>query len=217
MLRWWDRQQVARNGRRESVEDRIGLIGYAYELTDSEFHPSKALLGVHRSLDFLGHGASKWTDERDKFVNMLVHLDDQGEKCGVRVLVLDPKSPMCLQTSAQLFPDDPHKWPRKILHSLQVLGALEDTYDKLKVKVYKHKPVFRLTIIDGATAIIGHYRNYRRDSDHSPLLVFSSDADWSFFTPFQLLYDAEWNAALTVDWEAVAEQMDELGIERMGG
>jgi hypothetical protein len=216
MFRWRDRQQ-AHGSRRESVEDRIGLVGYAYELTDSEFHPSRALLDVHQSLDFLGHGASKWTDEKDKFVDMLIHLDDQGEKCGVRVLVLNPKSPMCLETSALLFPDDPYKWPRKILHSLQVLGALEDKYGKLEVKVYEHKPVFRLTIIDGATAIIGHYRNYRRDSNHSPLLVFSSDADWSFFTPFQLLYDAEWNAALHVDWEAVAKQVDELGVERVSG
>lgn len=200
----------------ESVQARTGLAGYDADLVDSKFHPSEVLTKVHQGLDFLGHGASKWTTQRDKFADMLLHLDDEGERCGVRMLVLDPASPICRDTSEMLFPDDPQKWPRKILRSLQVLGKLEARYENnLEVKVYKHKPVFRLTIIDGSTAIVGHYRNYHRDSNDTPLLVFRKGPEWSFFTPFQALYDAEWNAARPVNWQAVDHQLDELGVERV--
>jgi hypothetical protein len=199
----------------EGVHERTGLAGYSYELTDSEFHPSKVLPNIHQGLDFLGHGASKWTTERDRFVDMLVHLDDEGERCGVRLLLLDPSSEPCLENSARLFPEDPQKWPKKILRSLQSLGDLEEDHHNLEVKVYKYKPIFRLTIVNGVTAVIGHYRNYHRDSDASPLLVIHKGPGWSFFGPFQQLFEKEWHAAYPVDWEGVARQADELGVKRL--
>jgi hypothetical protein len=65
--------------------------------------------------------------------------------------------------------------------------------------------VFRITIIDRQDAIVGHYRKYQSGSESSPLLLIGAAPTWSFFTPFQMLFRAEWDAAEAVDWQKLHE------------
>jgi hypothetical protein len=199
-----------------AIEAITGLRGVRETLNGSEFHPSTALSGIYHSLDFMGHGASKWTCEERQFADMLIRLEDAGSHGKVRLLLLSPASDACLDTSAKLFPEDPHHWPRKIVKSLFVAREFMSHHSNLEIAMYDHKPVFRLTIIDGRMAIVGHYRNYHRDSDASPLLIFEEGPEWSFSRPFQQLFDTEWMAGRPPDWEAIEKQAEKVGVTIAG-
>jgi hypothetical protein len=209
------RRRIER-GSYPGIDVVTGLRGFRDTLNGSEFHPSLALASINHSLDFMGHGASKWTCEERQFAEMLIRLEDAGSHGKVRLLLLNPASDACLDTSAKLFPEDPLHWPRKIVQSLFVARGVMEHHNNLEITIYDHKPVFRLTIIDGRLAIVGHYRNYHQDSDASPLLIFEEGPEWSFSRPFQQLFDTEWKAGRPPDWDAIESQAGELGVASVG-
>ena len=192
------------------IEEATGLEGFRTELGGSDMHPREAIEAVQRNLDFMGHGASKWSAQVDQMAAMLLRLSDTPTG-RVRMLVLNPVSDICQSKSRVRYPHDPGKLPRKILTSLQRLEALAKIHDNLHIKLYDHEPIFRLTIIDHDLVIVGHYRNYLRGSEATPLLVINARFDWTFYLPFNRLFEAEWEAAADVDWEMVHDQADEYG------
>lgn len=189
------------------IEQTTGLKGFRAALGDSDMDPVFALERVNSSLDFMGHGASKWSSQRDKMREMLVRISNGGEDCRVRMLVLDPFDNECSAAAARQTPQDPQHHKRKLITSLLRMEELIE-HNNFFVRLYDHPPKFRITIIDGEEVIIGHYRNYLHqvdsgDSAASPLLIFGRGPEWSFANPFRLLFDHEWNKSISVDWDQV--------------
>jgi hypothetical protein len=188
-----------------------GLKGVRKALSGSEMHPKEALETIETSLDFMGHGASKWSDQTDKMHKMLLRVRDNGG--AVRMLVLDPRCNDCVESSRTRFPDDPAFLPRKITKSLLKLERLAKVHPNLTIRLYTHQPIFRITIIDRREVVVGHYRSYQSGSEASPLLLIGARAEWSFFTPFQMLFRFEWDAADDVEWQELhtyAQMLDLL-------
>jgi len=184
----------------EQLEAYTGLADYWHQLEDSDQHPRDKLNEIRASLDFMGHGGSKWTKERDQFSSMLGRIGNNRGKA--RMLLLNPQCKIARKKSEIRF-GHPHELPRKVATSLLTIGSLQRTYDNLQVKLYSHMPHFRLTIVDRRMAIVGHYRSYDRDSEGTPLLAWENAADWSFFTSFVAYFDHEWDAADDVDWDTI--------------
>lgn len=195
------------------LEEVTGLESFREALGASEMHPQEAIDKIHVSLDFMGHGASKWSAQSDQMHSMLRRLTDRDAEVGrARMLILDPESGECQQSSKVRFPDDPDALPRKIVCSLLELERLEKVHKNLHLRLYSHRPAFRITIIDHSFVVAGHYRNYQRGSEATPLLVIKADPDWSFYSPFQVLFNAEWRAAERVDWPKVHALAAKLGV-----
>jgi hypothetical protein len=189
------------------IEESTGLLGFRKKLSGSDMEPKDLLDRVEQSLDFMGHGASKWSHEPDKMREMLLRISNLGKACRVRMLVLDPFDAQCQEAAARQTPGDPLHHKRKIIASLLRMEQL-CTHDNFELRLYDHPPKLRITIIDHALAIVGHYRNYlidsdRADSAESPLLAFSGRPSWSFISPFQLLFDHEWDKGIEVSWDDI--------------
>jgi hypothetical protein len=189
-----------------------GLKGVRKALSRSEMHPKGALETIETSLDFMGHGASKWSDQTDKMHKMLLRVRDNGG--AVRMLVLDPRCKDCVESSRTRFPDDPAALPRKITMSLLKLERLAKAHSNLTIRLYTHQPIFRITIIDRREVVVGHYRSYQSGSEASPLLLIGARAEWSFFTPFQMLFRFEWDAAYDVKWRELHDYAQTLDLLR---
>jgi hypothetical protein len=169
-----------------------GLESFRPALGKSDLRPEEALNTLKKSLDFMGNGASKWSDQAPEMRKMLYRLEGVGEGGKARMLVLNPLGRFLRNNPAER---------QKILKSLMVLDRLRQDHSNLAVKVYDHRPTFRITLMDGDRAIVGHYRNYQEDSVKSPLLIFFLDESWSFFSPFKLLFDHEWKNGKAPDWD----------------
>ncbi len=194
-------------GKWDGIEVSTGLLGFRDKLSGSDMEPKALLHRIEQSLDFMGHGASKWSHEPEKMREMLLRISNLGSACRVRMLVLDPFDAKCQEAAALHSPTEPLHDKRKIVKSLLRLEEL-CSHDNFELRLYGHPPKLRITIIDHALAIIGHYRNYlidadRADSAESPLLAFSGRPNWSFISPFQLLFDHEWEKGIEVSWEDV--------------
>ncbi len=202
----------------EGITKSTGLREFRDALEGSVFDPRNALGAINHTLDFMGHGASKWSREKPQMRAMLLRLTNNGAGCGVRLLVLDPLGDACRLASRQQSPTDLDHHQRKILRSLLRLESLLEDFPKnLQIKLYDHQPNFRITIIDRTHAVIGHYRSRAvdlggEDSAASPLLVFDSTAEWSFLTPFQLLFDREWENSVDVLWAEIHNKARALDI-----
>jgi hypothetical protein len=193
----------------ENLEAHTGLCDYWRRLDASEERPRERLDRIHRSLDFMGHGASKWTGEREKFAEMVNRLADNnfGQ---VRMLLLNPDCESSREKSKRRFNGDARRLPRRIVQSLLILRQMQQIYGNLSVKLYTHVPHFRLTVVDGQTVIVGHYREGKDDSARTPLIAWEKNSDWSFFTPFEGYFAHEWHLAEEVDWPAIEGLSDEL-------
>lgn len=174
-----------------------GLTSFSKALEISEMHPHEALPNIARSLDFMGNGASKWSKQEKEMREMLERVRDESGR--VRMLILNPYS--------EILKDKPAE-RSKIITSLKLLDAFRSHKAPLEIRTYDHQPNFRIALIDGELAAIGHYRNYREDSKKSPLLLFRATSrerehPWSFYSPFKLLFEHEWNASSDVDWDRI--------------
>lgn len=202
----WIRSRKESQGLRKwkGLQKATGLIEYWEQLDSSEEHPRSKLAEIHGSLDFMGHGASKWTEQSDEMADMLKRVSDA--KKNVRMLLLDPGSDICSQMSKNRC-EDADALPRKIVHSLLRLRKLKQNYPILHVRLYEHKPHLRLTFVEGRTVIVGHYQEYKYDSKDSPLMVWERGVKfpWSFYTPFIGYFDEEWNAVEPISWSYVDE------------
>lgn len=174
----------------ESMEHIIGLEDFVEFLRDSKYHPKNILSSVMTNFFFLGHGASKWTSEKKLLDSAIERVLVNGGK--VRIMMFDPRKA-------------PHDFQQKIiLKSIFILKKLMKKYnlrnaDFMKVKVYTDYPSFRLAFINRKTVLVGHYRTYTSNSNESPILIFKSDKEWSFYSAFQTLFDDKWERGIDID------------------
>lgn len=175
------------------VEKTTGLQGYVKKLKGSKHHPEALLNSIRLRLDFMGHGASKWTANENELSKMLSRIEFNDG--AARFLIINP-----LHTGLNK--------PRavKVAKSLRTLSELQRKHKNLHVRVYQHIPQIRLTFYDHALLAVGHYQGLeRKDSDETPLLVFVSDCDWSFYKAFLSHFEEEWNRAIVLKEEDMAK------------
>ncbi|HEX7181155.1 MAG TPA: hypothetical protein VF756_04890 [Thermoanaerobaculia bacterium] len=164
-----------------------GLIEYAPKLKMSTLHPRYMIDMIRIGFDFMGHGASKWTVWTDKLERALKAIQINGFTA--RFLLLDPECDDC----------PPDKQIR-ILNSLLLLKGVLSRLPRHSrkpaaiIRLYNHRPVFRLAFINHSHVAVGHYMKYTDESIDTPLLVFETKA-WSFFTAFQDYFEHEWSEA----------------------
>jgi hypothetical protein len=193
------------------LEEATGLCEFERELNPSDEHPREKLHTIKFSLDFMGNGGSKWTKQEKQMRDMLNRVGNAGQK--TRMLLLDPVSDVCKSASDVLY-ESPEVIPKRTLKSLRVLDRLRDDYPHLEVKTYDHTPFFRLTLLDGRAAIVGHYKQYRDDSAYSPLMIWLAETcDWSFYWAFWNYFEAEWEFGKPVTKERLKEL--ENGVEEL--
>ena len=155
---------------------------------------------------FLGHGASKWTNEE-------LELDGAIERIKLRrgvakFLIYDPRKDGCKQTEKD-----------KILKSMLVLRQIQKThntdYECMIVKLYTEIPTFRLAFINQNTVLVGHYKVYTDNSNRSPIMVFLSNPVWSFYTVYRTFFENEWTRAnnLNTEWEDLKNLYKQRSIE----
>jgi hypothetical protein len=205
------RQIEAELSRWIGLEEATGLCEFERELDPSDEHPREKLHTIKFSLDFMGNGGSKWTKQEEQMREMLNRVGNAGQK--TRMLLLNPVSDVCTSASEDLW-KSAEVIPKRTLKSLQVLGRLRDDYPHLEIKTYDHPPYFRLTLLDGRAAVVGHYKQYRDDSAYSPLMIWLAETcDWSYYWAFCNYFEAEWKLGEPVTKERLKALED--GVEEL--
>ncbi len=171
----------------DGIEPTTGLDKYIKKLEGSGHHPRELLDKIERKLDFMGHGASKWTANRVKLTKMLENIGYNNPEGKVRFLVIDP-------TKTELEIDKTRA--QAIAGSLRTLRELQRAHPNLEVRIYNHIPQLRMTFYDDDLVVVGHYQGKeRQDSSNTPLLVFLRKCDWSFYKAFLSHFEEEWKRA----------------------
>ena len=175
-----------------------GLRSYSGRLSTSKFHPNTLMPKISSSLDFLGHGGSKWTSNATAFDDMLGRIRKHGRGQRARLLLLDPREDAS-------WPAESNKRIRSILRLRVFLEKFPTT---LEVRLYKHDPQFRLVFVNSEYLVVGHYNAYTANSSDSPQLEFDSAQEWSFHSPFKEYFDELWiesSAVAEADWVQLIE------------
>jgi hypothetical protein len=181
----------------EGIEPITGLDKYIRKLEGSGHHPKELLEKIDRKMDFMGHGASKWTANKAKLSKMLdnIHYNDKEGK--VRFLVINPTIPRL-----EIKPER----AQTIAGSLRTLWELQRKHKNLEVKIYDHIPQLRLTFYDDEIVVVGHYQGKeRQDSSNTPLFIFFRKCDWSFYKAFLSHFEEEWKRATVLDDKIMTE------------
>lgn len=198
-------------GQREEIDiNRLkgatGLENFVEFLRDSKYHPKNIISTITTNFSFWGHGASKWTNEislLDKAIERV--LVNSGN---IEVMIFNP-----IHTE-EVFEKE------KILKSILVLEALKAKYNKrqanfMEVKVYADLPSFRLAFINHELVLVGHYKTYTANSNESPILVFNSREDWSFYSAFKTLFKEKFGNArsITSIWDELIPEYKKTKIK----
>ena len=133
---------------------RIGLVGADAQIRHGiDF--KKALGLVSNSMDFLGIGAAKLTDERSAFESAIARC--QRPERPVRFLLCRPDNDD-LQKMAQSADHDRQTYQKKVRASLAMIAELRaDRAWNVQVRLYRNFPTFRLMFIDDSICLASHY------------------------------------------------------------
>jgi hypothetical protein len=195
-------------------EEATGFEDYVVELKDSRYHPKEIIPEIYTSFDFLGHGASKWTDQ---FVLLDQAIERVKRNKGmVRFMTFDPRVAKGLKDHEVESNDIQEQ--NKILKSLLTLKHLANKHlrddNKVQIKIYRELPTFRLAFVNSNIVLVGHYNGHTRNSNESPIIVFNSVKEWSFYSAFRALFEKRWNEAETIDtaWQELQSMCVDRGI-----
>jgi hypothetical protein len=183
----------------DGIEQITGLDRYIRKLEGSGHHPRELLTTIERKLDFMGHGARKWTANKNKLADMLTTIAYNNDEGKARFLVINPlleTDRLSIKTAAE---------------SLWTLWKLQNEHKNLEVRIYEHIPQLRLTFYDDKFLVVGHYRGKeQKRSDYTPLLVFLPKCEWSFYKGFLSHFEAEWNKAKPIDNAFMVDKIEKL-------
>jgi hypothetical protein len=133
---------------------RIGLVG-ADDQIRSGINFRRALGIVSNSMDFLGIGAAKLTDEKPEF-DAAVGRCQRPER-PVRFLLCRPDDEKLIEM-AQSAERDRGSYQTKVLDSLRAIADLRNNRAwNVQVRFYREFPTFRLMFIDDAICLASHY------------------------------------------------------------
>jgi hypothetical protein len=196
-------------------EEATGFEDYVIELQGSRYHPKNIIPEIKTSFDFLGHGASKWTNEFDLLNRAIERIK---RNMGLsRFLIFDPRNAVGLEDHGDISEDIQEQ--KKILNSLLVLKKLANRHNRkgneVQIRIYPELPKFRLGFINHQIVLVGHYNGHTRNSNESPIMVFNSDKEWSFYSAFKALFNENWDRGTNLDdsWGDLQELYEARGIK----
>lgn len=170
-----------------------GLEGFRATLRESDCMPQELLKLVQLSLDFLGHGGSKWTSE-EVLLSEVMERIRINFRCA-RFLLLHPNYSECT-------PEKRDRILRSLLRLRVLVEKTNTDYECVQVRLYNHRPLFRLTLVDQHLAVVGHYRVYTSDSGDTPVLLFANGATYGFYSAYQAYFEHEWQHGVPLNEEA---------------
>jgi hypothetical protein len=180
---------------------RIGLVGADAQVTKG-INYARALNMVSSSLDFLGIGASKLTEEREAFEQAINRCDRPGRH--IRFLLSSPVN-NALQEIARKAGVDQSAYQRKVRESLRVIADLKNVRSKnIDVRFYEEIPAFRLMFIDDEVCLTSYYILGKGDGSQLPQLHIirrgtSQDID-SLYYGFHEYFDNIWEESSPWDF-----------------
>ncbi|MGA3076173.1 MAG: hypothetical protein ABSG56_21090 [Bryobacteraceae bacterium] len=179
---------------------RIGLVG-ADDQIQAGINFKRALGMVSNSMDFLGIGAAKLTDEKTEFEAAVGRCQRPARP--VRFLLCRPDSDKLIEM-AQSAEKDRALYQKKVLDSLRAIADLRIKRAwNVQVRFYPEFPTFRLMFIDDAICLASHYVLGKGSGAELPQLhvvrpTGSRDVD-SLYYGFSSYYDRFW--ATADDWD----------------
>ena len=147
------------------------------------------------SLSFLGIAATKWTRDEKILSNMLRRHAAHGGRA--RFLLLDPDSEECNKFS-KITQRDNKSLRDTIKESANCLIQLRDKHKlPIEIKYYSSQPIFRITIVDENSIIVGLYSHNALTGEDAPqLFLKQSSSEWSYYFAFNALFTAMWQNAI---------------------
>lgn len=181
---------------------RIGLVG-ADQSASLGISYAKALGFCQDSLDFLGIGASKLTEERDAFMAAIVRCNRPERP--IRFLLSAPTNET-LQSAAKQAGRPEREYQDRVRVSLRVLKQYrEEQARNIEVRFYSDPPLFRLMFIDDSLCIVSHYVLGEGDGSqlaqlHVRRSIWGRRNNESIYYPLKLYFDQLWERAKPWDF-----------------
>lgn len=171
---------------------RLGLIG-ADKRVSTGVDYKRSLRLCSNSLDFLGIGASKLTQEAKEFDSAMKRCNRSHQP--IRFLLCDPNN-LELQEIAKQAGRDREEYRVNVRESLRVIARQRtDRARNIQVRFYKRLPLFRLMLIDGWLCLATHYVFGEGDGSQWPQLHIRRDPKRdkeSLYYPFRRYFEELW-------------------------
>lgn len=181
---------------------RVGIRA-AHQDARDELDPKRTLLMVTNSLDFLGTGAAKLTDE-DEFKAAVLRCSASGAT--VRLLLSNPEAEN-LRKAAQRANKHESAYQQAVSSSLKVIAELRNNRSaRIEVRFYKGARRFRMMFINDEVCLLSY--NVYATKEHPlsyPAVRLHKAADdelRSFYWAFRRYFQDEWESAEEWDFRS---------------
>jgi hypothetical protein len=181
---------------------RIGLVGADRQIA-SGIDFQKALRLASSSLDFLGIGAGKLTDQRPEFEEAVGRCNRPDRP--VRFLLCRPNHPD-LGKMALSANKEPALYKKTVHDSLRMIADLRNRRAwNIRVRFYAEVPTFRLMFVDDSICLASYYVLGKGTGAELPQLHVvrlrgSRDVDSLYFA-FSSYFDRIWSDAAGEEWD----------------
>ncbi len=178
---------------------RVDLVGVDARIRDGLGH-ERSLQMCTTSLDFLGIGAAKLTNNQAVFQAAIDRCDRPGRP--VRLLLSRPDNEG-LRMAAVRAGTDPHAYQVKVQRSLETVAQLKAQEKNIRVRFYKDFPAFRLMFINDEVCLASHYVLGKGEGSDLPQLHIvktSGSRDvTSLYYAFHEYFESIWDES--EDWD----------------
>jgi hypothetical protein len=176
---------------------RFGIARLLTSVREGDGSTTSILSTVSTDFAFMGIAARKWVDTGPLLQRVVKTIANPNSP--VRFLLLDPDSEEAVRQSRLRYGNE-HQVADDIRDSIGKFKQFRDGGCSLEVRVYDSLPVFRIAIVDEATAYLGFYRAGMAHDD-SPQLVLNRHGETSYFQPYKEYFETIWkNQSKKIDW-----------------
>lgn len=132
--------------------------------------------------------------------------------CRFRFLLLDPESEY-LDRFCQSEGSSPEQTREKIVATTKSLLRLKSEHGiNVSVRWYDAYPVWRIAVVDNATAHVGYYQKGRKGYE-GPRLVCPKSSHGGLFGPFSIEFEEKWKASRPLAFASQSEEHGDLALE----
>lgn len=187
----------------QTVLDKLSAVGImnAFPKTSSGISAENSLDRVKKSVDFLGIGAKKLTDNTEKFEAMLKRCKNANG--AVRFLLSDPENSALEEIAS-------HNERDKSIYKLRVKEGIKEVFHqaqrvgvRFEVRLYNLDqkfplPPFRLMFVDSAFCLFSYVKWNNKEGLDNPQLVLrdgSRGNRHSLYSAFHDYYESIWEKA----------------------
>ncbi len=187
----------------QAVLDKLSSVGIlnAFPKTSSGISAESSLERVKKSVDFLGIGAKKLTDNAEKFEDMLKRCKNSNG--AVRFLLSDPENSALEEIASQNERD-------KSIYKLRVKEGIKEVFHqaqrigvKFELRLYNLDqqfplPPFRLMFVDAKFCLFSYVKWNNKEGLDNPQLVLrdgNRESRHSLYSAFHDYYESIWEKA----------------------